>query len=159
MSSISDIFNRAENMQKAVGSFYASLETLESFKKRIDDLITDLEKSKAAPNEISEGTLATGDFGTGFVEAEKLYGAYKPVHTKLKELSKTFADQIEAMRLLVGMANNDYRNVDEEQRDRLWEIRQKTERHWRDARRDESGGNTTDTGRPAPEESTSGGAL
>ncbi|MGX4690062.1 hypothetical protein [Streptomyces sp. JNUCC 63] len=39
-------------------------ETLTTFKKRVDDLLTQLEESKAAPRRIAEGALPSGRLGT-----------------------------------------------------------------------------------------------
>lgn len=132
------------------GGFSANLQTLESFKKRVDDLLDDLEGSAADPKHIGQDTLKSTQLGTGFTEATDLYGAYHRVHGKLKELSKTFADQIEAMRLLAHIADNGYRNVDEEQRDRLWAIQRRTDRYYKAARKDDDT-QGSDAGRPTPE--------
>lgn len=139
-----------------VGVLKANLETLETFKKRVDILLTDLEGSAASPKEVREGTLKSAYLGTGFSEADSLFAAYNDVHDRLKQLSKTAADQIEAMSLLVHIANNDYQHVDDDQAAQLWAIQRTTERHYNAAQRDPS-----DPGqdKPQPEESTAGSEL
>lgn len=137
---------------QGIMNFLADLQTLESFKKRIDNVLSDLETSAAGPNNIGQDALSSSHFGVGFSEASALFGAYRTVHSELEKLSKVFADQIEAMSMLVNMANNDYRNVDEEQRLRLWEIRRST-KAYAETHRQAADEHPKDTGKPTPEAS------
>ena len=122
------------------GSLSANLETLETFKRRVDLLLADLADSAASPHAMGEGALKASYFGTGFAEADSLYAAYTEVHDRLKQLSRTAADQIEAMSLLVRMAKNDYQNVDADEAARLWAIRRDTEKHFESAGQDRGTG-------------------
>ncbi|MEU9985463.1 hypothetical protein AB0E10_01420 [Streptomyces sp. NPDC048045] len=97
-------------------------ETLTAFKNRVNDLLTRLEKSKAAPHSIADGTLPTGRLGN-FDEADALHGAYTQVHSQLEHLSKMLALQIEGLMVTVDASKSNYHNLDADIRDRLHRIR------------------------------------
>lgn len=107
------------------------LETLKAFKNRVDALLDDLTGSPAAPKEIGRDRLTAAHLGTGFGEAESLTSAYQYVHDQLDVLSQTLSDQIEAMSISIDGAHRGYENVEAEQCDRLWTIRQRTESHYK----------------------------
>ncbi|MFF7883382.1 hypothetical protein ACH40F_44985 [Streptomyces sp. NPDC020794] len=97
-------------------------ETLTTFKKRVDDLLTQLEESKAAPRRIADGALPTGRLGS-FDEADALHTAYTRVHSRLENLSKMLALQIEGLVVTVDASKSSYHNLDDHIRDRLSRIR------------------------------------
>ncbi|MEV6838644.1 hypothetical protein AB0N17_29720 [Streptomyces sp. NPDC051133] len=97
-------------------------ETLTTFKNRVNDLLTRLEKSKAAPHRIADGSLPTGRLGN-FDEADALHGAYTQVHSQLERLSKMLALQIEGLMVTVDASKSNYHNLDADVRDRLHRIR------------------------------------
>ncbi|MFF8996301.1 hypothetical protein ACF09H_41590 [Streptomyces sp. NPDC014983] len=97
-------------------------ETLTAFKNRVNDLLTRLEKSKAAPQRIADGALPTGRLGN-FDEADALHGAYTQVHSQLERLSKLLALQIEGLMVTVDASKSNYHNLDADVRDRLHRIR------------------------------------
>ncbi|GAA1278446.1 DUF2563 family protein [Streptomyces aureus] len=97
-------------------------ETLSKFKRRVDTLLRDLEKSHAAPSKIATGTLGTGRLGT-FDEADALHSSYTHVHTQLENLSKMLALQIEGLVVTVDASKTGYDNLDEDVRARLSRIR------------------------------------
>ncbi|MEU7408811.1 hypothetical protein AB0B40_05690 [Streptomyces sp. NPDC042638] len=97
-------------------------ETLTSFKNRVNDLLTRLEKSKAAPHRIADSTLPTGRLGN-FDEADALHSAYNQVHAQLENLSKMLALQIEGLMVTVDASKTNYHNLDDDVRDRLHRIR------------------------------------
>ncbi|MFK0023494.1 hypothetical protein [Streptomyces sp. NPDC090798] len=97
-------------------------ETLTTFKKRVDDLLTQLEESKAAPRRIADGALPTGRLGN-FDEADALHTAYTRVHSRLENLSKMLALQIEGLVVTVDASKSNYHNLDDHIRDRLSRIR------------------------------------
>ncbi|MFJ1605293.1 hypothetical protein ACIOHS_18285 [Streptomyces sp. NPDC088253] len=97
-------------------------ETLTTFKKRVDDLLTQLEESKAAPRRIADGALPTGRLGN-FDEADALHTAYTRVHTRLENLSKLLALQIEGLVVTVDASKSGYHNLDDDVRVRLSRIR------------------------------------
>ncbi|ARP69973.1 hypothetical protein LK07_09460 [Streptomyces pluripotens] len=97
-------------------------ETLTAFKNRVNDLLTRLEKSKAAPHRIADGTLPTGRLGN-FDEADVLHGAYTQVHSQLERLSKVLALQIEGLMVTVDASRSNYHHLDADVRDRLHRIR------------------------------------
>lgn len=97
-------------------------ETLTTFKKRVDDLLTQLEESKAAPRRIADGALPTGRLGS-FDEADALHASYTRVHSRLEQLSKMLALQIEGLVVTVDASEIGYHNLDDDIRDRLSRIR------------------------------------
>ncbi|MET7679088.1 hypothetical protein [Streptomyces sp. NPDC005423] len=97
-------------------------ETLTTFKKRVDDLLTQLEESKAAPRRIAGGALPTGRLGS-FDEADALHASYTRVHSRLERLSKMLALQIEGLVVTVDASKSGYHNLDDDIRDRLNRIR------------------------------------
>ncbi|WP_329526673.1 hypothetical protein [Streptomyces sp. NBC_01462] len=97
-------------------------ETLTTFKKRVDDLLTQLEESKAAPSMIAGGALPKGRLGS-FDEADALQASYTRVHSRLEQLSKMLALQIEGLAVTVDASKSGYHNLDDDIRDRLSRIR------------------------------------
>ncbi|SOD85880.1 hypothetical protein [Streptomyces sp. Ag109_G2-15] len=110
----------------AVGAAMAQLrvegETLTTFKNRVDDLLTRLEESKAAPHRISDGALPTGRLGN-FGEANALHNAYSSVHSRLEHLSRMLALQIEGLMVTVDASKSNYHDLDDGVRARLHRIR------------------------------------
>ncbi|RLV08994.1 hypothetical protein CTZ27_09760 [Streptomyces griseocarneus] len=107
------------------GGLFAELASLKKFKGRVDDLLTDLGDSDAAPTRMADDALTAANLGTGFRAADALYGVYRNVHEDLTTLSRLLNDQIEAMGLAVLGARGDYANTDVEQRDRMWEVQER----------------------------------
>ncbi|MFG3203337.1 hypothetical protein [Streptomyces sp. NPDC048192] len=97
-------------------------ETLTTFRNRVNDLLTRLEKSKAAPPRIADGTMPAGRLGN-FDEAHALHGAYTQVHAQMENLSKMLALQIEGLMVSVDASKTNYHNLDSDVRDRLDRIR------------------------------------
>jgi hypothetical protein len=99
-----------------------ALEDLRSFKKRVDGLLDDLEGSEADPRKIGNDRLKAVQIGHGFSEASELTRAYTYVHDQLSTLSKTLADQIEAMSILLHIGRVGLSHVDQETQDRLLDL-------------------------------------
>ncbi|MGW0734443.1 hypothetical protein [Streptomyces sp. NPDC002851] len=97
-------------------------ETLSTFKKRVDRLLMQLEKSKAAPKNIANGMLPSGRLGD-FDEAQDLHKAYQHVHGQLESLSKMLGLQIEALVTTVDASKAGYQNLDAEVKDQFRRIR------------------------------------
>ncbi|MFE4820831.1 hypothetical protein ACFRFU_31165 [Streptomyces sp. NPDC056704] len=97
-------------------------ETLTTFKKRVDDLLIQLEESKAAPRRIAGGALPKGRLGS-FDEADALHASYTRVHSRLEQLSTMLALQIEGLVVTVDASKSGYHNLDDDIRDRLNRIR------------------------------------
>ncbi|NUP37560.1 MAG: hypothetical protein HOY76_11240 [Streptomyces sp.] len=94
------------------GSLHVALEDLRTFKTRVDGLLGELDASGAAPARIGEHRVSPAQFGRGFGEAGDLTKAYTTVHGRLEQLSRTLADQIEAMSLSLHIGHSTFRNVD-----------------------------------------------
>ncbi|GAB3950892.1 hypothetical protein [Streptomyces sparsus] len=101
-------------------------EALKDFRKRVDDILRNLEKSAAAPTRLADQSIPPGSFGSGFSEAEDLALTYERVRTHLTNLSRTFGDQIEAMGIAVQGADIGFDNLEEDVRRRFWEIQERT---------------------------------
>ncbi|GAA2348070.1 hypothetical protein OKJ48_20670 [Streptomyces kunmingensis] len=97
-------------------------ETLTTFKRRVDALLSDLENSKAAPKSIANGAMPGGRLGA-FDEADALHSAYTRVHHQLENLSKMLALQIEGLVVTVDASKTGYDNLDDDVRARLNRIR------------------------------------
>ncbi|MFF4161307.1 hypothetical protein [Streptomyces sp. NPDC001678] len=104
----------------------AELQSLESFKGRVDALLTYLQGTEASPHRIADNHLVPAQLGVGFAEVESLYSAYNGVHAQLKALSQLLSDQIEALGTAVHAAKVGYANVDADLRDRMWAIQART---------------------------------
>ncbi|MEE4490188.1 hypothetical protein [Streptomyces sp. BE230] len=128
----------------------APSESLQSFKIRVDKLLTKLDGSPAAHSRITEQKVTPASYGTGFPEAMGLSSAYDMVHARLELLSKTLGDQLEAMGITVDLADRGYENVDKEHSERLHAIQQRTEIYYKkpDTGKDPGahGGDRSDTG-------------
>ncbi|MFE9651203.1 hypothetical protein ACFYO0_45440 [Streptomyces sp. NPDC006365] len=100
------------------------LEALGTFKKRVDAVLSTLEGSPASPQKIAAHALSAASFSGagGFAEAKGLHSQYERVHERLTTLSKNLGLQIEAMQIAVMGADGNFSNVEEEQRQRFWEI-------------------------------------
>ncbi|MFF7653401.1 hypothetical protein ACFZCY_26850 [Streptomyces sp. NPDC007983] len=106
-------------------------EDLGEFKKRVDRLIDDLDKSEASHKKMTGSKLAQTAFGSkSFTEAGVFATAYETVHAQLELLSATLGQQLEAMGITVHMAEGDYKQIDEEEALRLRRIQKRTERFW-----------------------------
>ncbi|WP_107047345.1 hypothetical protein [Streptomyces sp. NRRL F-2664] len=106
---------------------------LKGYKALVDGLLTSLQESPAHHGKLADGTLPAGSLGTGFAEADKLYEAYKTVHSELQKLSKGLAEQIEGLGIAVQSASGGYAEVDEEQKRRMVVIaKQAHDRYIRD---------------------------
>ncbi|MFF3750004.1 hypothetical protein ACFYYH_05990 [Streptomyces sp. NPDC002018] len=131
------------------------------FKNRVDGLLTKLDNSSAAPTEMAGGTVARADLGTGFGEADELYGVYRTVHTELQNLSKGLAGQIEALGIAVDGSRRGYENIDDDIKRRMQRISQDAQRNWErreQERRAEQERDATD-GRPVSGDGDSSGGA
>jgi hypothetical protein len=124
----SDAHVGANSSGNGDGGLFAELASLKKFKGRVDDLLTDLGDSDAAPTRIADDGLAAANLGTGFRAADALYGVYRNVHEDLTTLSRLLNDQIEAMGLAALEAHGGYADTDVEQRDRMWEVQERLKR-------------------------------
>ncbi|WP_171171050.1 hypothetical protein [Streptomyces sp. I05A-00742] len=122
------------------------LDTLKTFKGRVDEALIKLGDSEAAPTRMASTKLDRTHLGRDFEAVDALYGAYYDVHEDLTTLSKLLADQIEALSVAVGGMHNAYLETDEHHRARMWAIQQEIMKHY-DPERDP---HAPGTGRNAP---------
>jgi hypothetical protein len=122
------------------------VETLKTFKNRIDDLIDSMDKSQAGPKNIGNDKLQSSHLGTGFPQAEDLTSAYTHVHSQLETFSNLLADQMQAMQLSIEGASTGYQNMDQAQRDKLWSIYDTTSQHYHNTQKPTAGDGTGSMG-------------
>lgn len=104
-------------------------ESLKDFKKRVDKMLDDLEKSPASHKKIGDQTVSATAYGTGFTEADDLMREYNKVHGNLKSLSQTLGDQIETMSITVELIRKDFTGVDEDTLHRLRTLQKRMEKN------------------------------
>ncbi|MFJ2205325.1 hypothetical protein [Streptomyces microflavus] len=113
------------------GDLRRGVGALETFKKRVDALLTDLAgsaagRSKVAAQSVSRASLSGPN--ARFAEADGLYTQYNRVHESLVSLSKSLGDQIEYLSLGVHAATVGFDNVDDDTRRRFHEIQTRMDR-------------------------------
>ncbi|QLH24466.1 hypothetical protein [Streptomyces sp. Rer75] len=107
----------------------APSESLQEFKKRVDRLLTELDKSTAAHGKLSEQKVAATAYGA-FEQATTLAEAYNKAHSRLQLLSRILGEQLEAMGITVGAADGDYQEMDQEHARRLKAIQARTSKYY-----------------------------
>ncbi|MEU9444989.1 hypothetical protein AB0D42_29770 [Streptomyces sp. NPDC048304] len=104
----------------------ASSEALDTFVKRVDNVLKTLEGSAGNPAKVGAQTIRQTSLTSGgsdtFPEAHGLYNQYKRVHDELTQLSRNLHLQIEAIGIAVQGARIGFDNLEEEQRQRFWAI-------------------------------------
>ncbi|MBL1102353.1 hypothetical protein [Streptomyces coffeae] len=122
--------------------------TLEEFKKRLDEVLIALDESPAGNRQLSEQSISRDAYGgttsTKFESADALAELYKTIHVKLETFSKAFGDQIEAFGLLGIVAEKNLDGLDAEQARRLDEIRKRVEEQHGHPKTQKPGGNDSD---------------
>ncbi|WP_411158595.1 hypothetical protein [Streptomyces sp. TRM68416] len=104
---------------------------MKEFKKRVDQLLTELDTSEAAPGKVGADRLTRAHLGSAdFKEAQFLYDSYAIVHDELENLSKALGTQIEAMGLAVQASRVGYENLDEDIRARMKEVNAEAEKYY-----------------------------
>jgi hypothetical protein len=111
------------------------LNTLTTFRDRVDSLLTSLTASPASSTSMGRQQLDMNSLGTtvftadgkmGFDEVIDLFSTYSTVQEQLQKLSQTLTDQINAMSITVQISQVGYNNVEATQVDALWKIQQQT---------------------------------
>jgi len=109
----------------------ASGEALGLFVKRVDAVLRDLEGSAGNPTRVGAQTISRSSLHSGghgdFSEADDLYRQYNTAHEKLTSLSRVLHLQIEAIGIAVQGAAHGFGNLEEDQRQRFWEIQSEIE--------------------------------
>ncbi|MFH9607646.1 hypothetical protein [Streptomyces sp. NPDC017448] len=139
-------------MSEGTGDLRRGVGALETFKKRVDDLLVDFEgsagsRTKVADQKISRASLSGQN--TCFAEADGLYTQYNRVHSSLVALSRALGDQIEYLSLGVHAAAVGFDNVEDDIRRRFHEIQARLY--------EESGDRSADTGPTNQDKQVKGG--
>ncbi|MFF4343437.1 hypothetical protein ACFY00_26335 [Kitasatospora sp. NPDC001540] len=108
--------------QVGAGAVKVEIESLQTFKSRVDGILSTLNSSPAAQGTISQQQLTPGQLGQNFGQAGDLMSAYSTVHANLEQLSRTLSLQIEAMSASIDMAARGYDNADAEQQQQFHSI-------------------------------------
>jgi hypothetical protein len=104
---------------------------MKDFKKRVDELLVELDSSEAAPGKVGDDRLPRAHLGSGaFREAQFLYDSYTLVHDELENLSKALSAQIEGMGLAVHASRVGYANLDEDIKARMKAVNAEAERYY-----------------------------
>ncbi|MBA8975136.1 hypothetical protein BJ962_001627 [Streptomyces aureorectus] len=104
---------------------------MKSFKKRVDELLRELDESEAAPNRVGQDRLSRAQLGSAdFKEAQFLYDSYAIVHDELENLSKALGAQIEGMGLAVQASRVGYENLDADIKARMKAVNAEAEKYY-----------------------------
>lgn len=104
---------------------------MKDFKKRVDELLVELDSSEAAPGKVGDDRLPRAHLGSGaFREAQFLYDSYALVHDELENLSKALSAQIEGMGLAVHASRVGYANLDEDIKARMKAVNAEAEKYY-----------------------------
>lgn len=104
---------------------------MKGFKKRVDELLLELDRSEAAPGKVGRDRLTRGQLGSAdFKEAQFLYDSYAAVHDELENLSKALSAQIEGMGLAVHASRVGYENLDGDIQARMREVNAQAEKYY-----------------------------
>ncbi|MFD9567302.1 hypothetical protein [Streptomyces sp. NPDC059994] len=133
-------------------------ESMLTFKKRVDALLTKLNDSEAASTKINADRLAKSELGPeDLKESAFLYGVYEVVHDQIGQLSKALGMQIEGLCIAVLAAENGYDGVDADVRDRMRAISGELHRQQELYGTDTPG--ATAPKAPAPDKGATGGSI
>ncbi|KES03369.1 hypothetical protein BU52_30890 [Streptomyces toyocaensis] len=104
---------------------------MKGFKKRVDELLRELDDSEAAPAKVGRDRLSRAQLGSAeFKEAQFLYDSYAVVHDELEKLSKALGAQIEGMGLAVQASRVGYENLDADIKARMRAVNAEAEKYY-----------------------------
>ncbi|MEU9014136.1 hypothetical protein AB0D12_31085 [Streptomyces sp. NPDC048479] len=118
-------------------------ETLTTFRKKADDILTKLLGSQASPKQLADEKMVREELGGGqgaFIEAQELFGAYESVVTQLKQLSKMLSDSVDGLSIAVQASQSGYEEMDDDVKRRMRALNRDTTRWAQDHTKDEAGG-------------------
>ncbi|MFC5801586.1 hypothetical protein [Streptomyces formicae] len=132
-----DAMSGGERSLRAVNPAMASAlydpESMVSFKKRVDKLLTNLRESPAGPKQVEAEAASRDHFGggrNGWAEAAGLSGAYDTVIEQLTKLSQLLADSMEGMGIAVVASKDGFEAMDDDIRRRMVAISKRTEKEY-----------------------------
>ena len=99
--------------------------TLQSFRTRIEQLLSELDASPADPKRLADSRVGAEAYGQGFAAATELHASYGRVRGRLEALSRTFGDTIESMGIAIQIADRGYADVDEDLKRRFAELQRR----------------------------------
>ncbi|MGA5568208.1 hypothetical protein ACPCIX_06685 [Streptomyces pseudogriseolus] len=129
------------------------------FKKRVDDLLRELDDSEAAPTKVGKDRIERAQLGSAeFKEAQFLYESYAIVHDELEKLSKALGAQIEGMGLAVQASRVGYENLDADIKARMKAVNAEVEKYYAAEHAERSASTPgTPASAPAPASEEEGG--
>ncbi|MGJ5833974.1 hypothetical protein [Streptomyces ossamyceticus] len=106
-------------------------DAMKQFKKRVDNLLIELDKSEAAPDKVGQDRLTRAQLGSAdFKEAQFLYESYAIVHDELENLSKALSAQIEGVGLAVHASRVGFESLDEDIKARMREVNAEVDKYY-----------------------------
>ncbi|WP_406863468.1 hypothetical protein ABZO31_24760 [Streptomyces sp. HUAS MG47] len=99
--------------------------TLQGFRTRIEQLLSELDRSPANPDRVADSRVAGDAYGRGFAAATELHGSYAKVRARMEALSRTFGDTIESMGIAIQIADRGYAEVDDDLKRRFAELQRR----------------------------------
>lgn len=142
----------------AVQNLLVEFGEMDNFKKRVDELLKEFNKSPAAHSKVAEDRLQQSNLGgAGFREAEFLYASYNRVHNELENLSEVLGLQIESMKLAIHASQTGYSKIDDDIKERMHRLNSKIAEHY-DRDRDPNAG-ANDKTHAAPKSQPSNGGT
>ena len=118
---------------KGAADVATELSSFTAFRKRVDQLVRDLNGSDVGPGKVGQEQLVRHQFGGGggqWSEAAGLFTAYETVVGELETLSKLLSDSMEGMNIAVLASHKGYQNIDLDLRDRMTAISAETTKHY-----------------------------
>lgn len=106
-----------------------SADSMETFRKGVDDLITQLQNSEAGPDKLKTDSVTRSQFGGGgaaWGEAQSAYAAYDEVLGKLVQLSGLLKDCLEGLGIAVVASKNGMEEMDDDIKRKMIAIHQRT---------------------------------
>lgn len=166
MSALAPVLGMMPGMGAAAGAAVMAAdmareaESMLTFKKRVDALLTELNESEASPVKIGADRLAKSELGPDtFKESAFLYGVYEGVHEQIVNLSKALGMQIEGLCIAVLAAENGYDGVDADVRDRMRAISDELHRQYERYGPGATPGESPQSTPPAPDKGATVGGI
>ncbi|MEV5510495.1 hypothetical protein [Streptomyces orinoci] len=111
-------------------NFAKAAETLGNFKGRLDEILSNLEKSPASQKAMGDLKIDAATYGS-LPSAAHVAEAYDKVHSRLTEMSKSLGMLIEGMGISAMIADRGYDHVDAKYAERLRAIQKQLKSDYR----------------------------
>ncbi|MEV6104492.1 hypothetical protein AB0M28_07200 [Streptomyces sp. NPDC051940] len=101
-----------------------SYETMETFRNRVQGILSTLRDSKAAPQVVADQRVESHALHSGpkFAEAEALSAQYTAVQLRLTQMADVADRLLDALGIALRGAEHGYQNLDEDERRRFHSV-------------------------------------